>query len=208
MKNLLVCGCLCIFVLLMAQTETLAQSIYGCVSNRNGTLRIVSDLALCTAKETRITLNQGGSPGPQGPAGQDGLACWDLNGNSLCDVSTEDINTDGICDALDCKGEPGSTGGGIKVYDSSVPRQYLGILLGHSGWNPVMYPPGGTAYGNLYAEVYIPSLRNTILINKSGQGPYAIGGFPGAPPEVTTYFADSTCGNVDSTVYLELFVGH
>jgi hypothetical protein len=145
-----------------------------------------------------------GSPGTPGAAGLPGTACWDLDANGLCNVSTEDINNDGICDALDCKGEPGA----IKVYDSSVPRQYLGILLGHSGWNPVMYPPGGIAYGNPYAEVYIPALRNTILINKSGQGPYAIGGFPGAPPEVTAYFADSTCGTTDSTAYLDLFVSH
>jgi len=148
-----------------------------------------------------------GDPGTPGTPGQDGLACWDLDGNGLCDYSTEDANTDGICDALDCKGEPVSTGF-IKVYDSSEPRQYLGNLLGHSGWYPTLQPPNGIVYGNPYAEIYIPALKNAILINKSGQGPYAIGGFPGAPPEVTAYFADSTCGTTDSTAYLELYVGH
>jgi hypothetical protein len=36
-------------------------------------------------------------------------ACWDTNGNGVCDPS-EDINGDGVCNALDCQGRVGVTG--------------------------------------------------------------------------------------------------
>ena len=39
-----------------------------------------------------------------------GLSCWDLNANRVCDLSTEDANGDGVCDALDCQGPQGETG--------------------------------------------------------------------------------------------------
>ena len=45
--------------------------------------------------------------GAAGPAGQPGLACWDLNGNGVGDAA-EDINGDGVFDALDCQGAPGA----------------------------------------------------------------------------------------------------
>jgi hypothetical protein len=37
-------------------------------------------------------------------------ACWDTNGNGVCDLSTEDTNGDGKCDALDCRGRQGLQG--------------------------------------------------------------------------------------------------
>ena len=40
----------------------------------------------------------------------DGVSCWDLDENGLCDLVTEDINTDGFCDVLDCEGPQGSPG--------------------------------------------------------------------------------------------------
>ena len=64
----------------------------------------------CKPSEIPISWNQIGPPGPPGKDGKDGapgvkgLNCWDLNGNGICDLSTEDINKDGKCDALDCKG--------------------------------------------------------------------------------------------------------
>lgn len=54
-------------------------------------------------------------PGPAGPAGTtgetgttgqtgaDGRNCWDLNGNGLPDVATEDLNGDAAVDVLDCR---------------------------------------------------------------------------------------------------------
>lgn len=46
-----------------------------------------------------------GERGPAGVDGQNGLACWDLDGNRVPDVA-EDINGDGIWDARDCQGQP------------------------------------------------------------------------------------------------------
>ena len=40
----------------------------------------------------------------------DGVSCWDVDENGLCDLVTEDINTDGACDVLDCEGPQGSPG--------------------------------------------------------------------------------------------------
>src|ERR1017187_4214462 len=37
-------------------------------------------------------------------------SCWDLNGNGLCDLSTEDKDGNGVCNAADCQGSPGATG--------------------------------------------------------------------------------------------------
>jgi len=55
-----------------------------------------------------------GDTGPTGPTGITGLACWDLNGNGVCDITTgpdnEDINGDSQCTAADCTGATGPTG--------------------------------------------------------------------------------------------------
>ncbi len=60
--------------------------------------------------ESLINITDNGVVGPPGPAGidgvdgVDGLACWDLNGNGLCDPLTEDKNNDTLCTVLDCQG--------------------------------------------------------------------------------------------------------
>ncbi|GAF75988.1 unnamed protein product, partial [marine sediment metagenome] len=41
--------------------------------------------------------------------GTDGISCWDFNGNRVNDPE-EDINGDGVFDALDCQGPPGLDG--------------------------------------------------------------------------------------------------
>ena len=51
-----------------------------------------------------------GITGSQGAPGISGGECWDLNGNSTCDLATEDRNTDGACDVDDCHGLPGLNG--------------------------------------------------------------------------------------------------
>ena len=43
-----------------------------------------------------------GSDGPQGAVGDTGLACWDLNGDGVGDVNTEDANNDNVVNVLDC----------------------------------------------------------------------------------------------------------
>jgi hypothetical protein len=47
-----------------------AQTINGCVKNKNGALRIVADPAGCSSRETPISWNQ---TGPQGEPGIDGV---------------------------------------------------------------------------------------------------------------------------------------
>ena len=42
-----------------------------------------------------------GSKGNKGNQGDTGLACWDLNGNNVRDVATEDTNNDNVVDVLD-----------------------------------------------------------------------------------------------------------
>lgn len=44
-----------------------------------------------------------------GEDGQNGLACYDLNANGECDEE-EDVNGDGFCDAVDCRGSDGNNG--------------------------------------------------------------------------------------------------
>jgi hypothetical protein len=34
--------------------------------------------------------------------GTDGIHCWDLNENGACDLLTEDVNDDGVCNVTDC----------------------------------------------------------------------------------------------------------
>ncbi len=51
-----------------------------------------------------------GQQGQQGLAGAAGLACWDLNGDGLAELATEDTNGDNNIDVLDCRGATGDTG--------------------------------------------------------------------------------------------------
>jgi hypothetical protein len=50
-----------------------------------------------------------GATGPAGTAGTNGIHCWDTNGNGVNDAS-EDTNSDGSFNSLDCKGATGATG--------------------------------------------------------------------------------------------------
>lgn len=51
-----------------------------------------------------------GTDGTDGTPGMAGLACWDLNENGNCDIATEDLNVDNVCDIDDCVGEQGPEG--------------------------------------------------------------------------------------------------
>jgi Collagen triple helix repeat (20 copies) len=60
-----------------------------------------------------------GAQGPSGPqglqgdpgvAGADGLHCWDLDGNSACDLGSEDLDGDSTCTVADCQGRTGPPG--------------------------------------------------------------------------------------------------
>ncbi len=54
-----------------------------------------------------------GASGPQGDQGTDGVHCWDLNTNGVCDPVSEDHNNDGACTVADCQGESSVTEGTI-----------------------------------------------------------------------------------------------
>ena len=70
-----------------------------------------------------------GPAGPQGTAGAagvDGQPCWDLNGNGVGDLDSEDMDGDGLVDVTDCAGQDGGDGNdGDDGDDWSIPP-YVG----------------------------------------------------------------------------------
>jgi hypothetical protein len=48
----------------------------------------------------------GCTPGPR----EYGVSCWDLDGDALCDLDSEDANGDSSCNAIDCRGLDGAPG--------------------------------------------------------------------------------------------------
>lgn len=105
-----------------------------------------------------------GDPGDPGDPGADGISCWDLNGNGVGDITVdannEDLNLDGVVDALDCQGAPGQNG---QDGNANVER-WRTLLAGFTGSEliiPLETPPGTvndyayffyleTANGNLF----------------------------------------------------------
>ena len=105
-----------------------------------------------------------GDQGDQGDPGADGISCWDLNGNGVGDITVdannEDLNLDGVVDALDCQGAPGQNG---QDGNANVER-WRTLLAGFTGSEliiPLETPPGTvndyayffyleTANGNLF----------------------------------------------------------
>ena len=72
--------------------------------------RLQADAAWCVAKQDangdgRVTSADCRTPASSGFSGAPGLSCWDLNGNGAPDAS-EDLNRDGLFNALDCKAIP------------------------------------------------------------------------------------------------------
>lgn len=68
----------------------------------------VADCAGAPGKDG--TPGEPGAPGHDGTPGKDGVACWDLNGNGVCDPGSEDRNGDMQCNVLDCQGKDGEPG--------------------------------------------------------------------------------------------------
>jgi hypothetical protein len=72
---------------------------------------LVVDVDDCTGPQ-----GPAGPIGPVGLAGADGLNginCWDLNGNGIGDLPTEDLNGDMVVDVNDCTGPLGPPGPGV-----------------------------------------------------------------------------------------------
>ena len=98
-------------VILVMTVPSWADEINVCYNKRTGIMRYVDSPSDCRRNEYPLLMN---TEGPAGPDGIDGINCWDLNGNGECDLASEDINTDNVCDAFDCQGPegpPGPTGG-------------------------------------------------------------------------------------------------
>ena len=53
---------------------------------------------------------EAGQNGSDGINGTNGINCWDLNGDGIKNLSTEDINGDVFVDVKDCRGEQGDKG--------------------------------------------------------------------------------------------------
>src|SRR5688500_2181099 len=76
--------------------------ISACVGG-GGQLRVVKSTDQCEPEELPLTWNQQGPAGVAGPAGADGISCWDGDGSGACELAVEDRDGNGQCDALDCR---------------------------------------------------------------------------------------------------------
>ena len=127
-----------------------------------------------------------GPPGPQGTCpdtctgggvvtnGTDGLACWDLNGDGLCETDPnsvtgplEDTNGDSLCDARDCKAADGQDGADASFNTLLCPGESLdeGDMLTVSA-NPdpkclLSRPPAPSSGGECGPRVaWVPTLQS------------------------------------------------
>ncbi|MDC6361941.1 MULTISPECIES: hypothetical protein [Flavobacteriaceae] len=66
-------------------------------------------MASCTGDQGERGPKGDSIKGDSGAPGKDGIACWDTDKSGVGEPS-EDINQDGVFDALDCQGAPGNDG--------------------------------------------------------------------------------------------------
>ena len=128
-----VAGIMAVVFLIFFSVPCFSQVINGCYHNKNGKLRVVSDLSLCKRTELPITWNVGGTQGPPGPKGDKG------------DQGEPGIQ--GIQGVQGIQGERGPQGiqgppGSISAY--SATDEYIGNLI-ELGGNTV--------------RVWVPSLK-------------------------------------------------
>jgi len=121
----------------------------------------------------------------------DGLNCWDLNGNGITDM-LEDINNDGLFNTLDCRGSDGSNGADGAQGTPGPP--------GAPG------PPGTAGPPGAPGELTIEYDGNTTIINGppgppgltgpqgliGPQGIQGIQGIQGPPGEITIEYDGNT----------------
>jgi len=91
-------------VIFVMSLPSWAEIINVCYNTRTGNLRYVDNLSDCRPNENPLSLNT------EGPAGSNGISCWDLNSNGTCDLGEEDKDGNNVCDALDCQGPEGPPG--------------------------------------------------------------------------------------------------
>jgi len=98
-----------------------------------------------------------GNEGPRGPAGANGLACWDLNGDGVQDRE-EDVNHDGVLDALDCQGQRGTL---TLPYAGSNTTDDTAFSIGNLGL-------GGAA---AFSTINAGNTQATVGVLTTGSGP-------------------------------------
>jgi hypothetical protein len=86
-----------------------------------------------------------------------GLSCWDLNENRICDLPAEDTNGDSVCDALDCRGPEGAPG----IQGPQGPQGPPGV----SGWNWYGCTDYNCASGNTCWAEFFCDLPNEVVFS-------------------------------------------
>lgn len=110
-------GALAISLLTNGATQQPADGISCWDLNGNGTGDPEEDVngdGIFSALDCQGPQGPAGQPAPDNGAGQpvpgvDGINCWDLDGDRVNDPE-EDVNEDGVFDALDCQGPQGDQG--------------------------------------------------------------------------------------------------
>jgi hypothetical protein len=128
----------------------------GSDTNTNGILDAVE-----------VTSNQyicNGQNGTTGPAGSNGLSCWDLNGNSANDP-TEDLNGDGVFNSLDCIGPQGIQGP-IGPQGPPVTANFYGVYATRTTVSSTY--PNFTQVSGLTQSVNITSVPAKVFISTTG----------------------------------------
>lgn len=143
------------------------------------TLKLVSMAMVCMAMVLVSCSGEDGEKGMQGEQGipgvdgidgtdgADGINCWDLNGNGVPDITidetNEDINLDGVVDALDCQGTDGQNGvdGNANVQEHKFNLELFGNYSQlNFDLNDVVDNPNNYAY--LYYIDHTSGLRYSI----------------------------------------------
>lgn len=154
---------------------------------------LAATLAIATPAAADLNFGsvQGGAPGP---AGADGIACWDLNENGTCDAASEDASGNGTCEAIDCQGPPGAEGAagqpGVPGYS---PNQILGGggVAWTSGLSVIVsatqYVIGGTVYTAPQTQLTVGAgdedfeRFDLVVVNTDGEAEI-VAGTPAATP--------------------------
>lgn len=112
--------------------------------------------------------------GAQGPGGDDGLDCWDLNGDGFFDAATEDKNGNNIPDAYDCKGPNGPQGSVGNDGPAGLPGVPGALGPGVQMAQQNVSPAGAPWYD--YIDATIPSTAKVFVQNLSGNvAPFFVG---------------------------------
>ena len=141
-----------------------------------------------------------GLQGPPGTAG--GQSCWDLNGNNIPDIATEDTNGDGNVNILDCRGLRNFGNGNL----------FMGLNTGVSNnegiENTFIGEEVGTQNSSGNANTFIG--YNTGITNTTGSDNTFIGQKAGQANTTgfSNTFIGKSSGETNSTGNYNAFLGY